>query len=132
MSRVSIRHGAVVKCDLVTVRETPLSVFFENPCKETFTTYSIAGLARSQAAKDGWARVKAGKVKWPGMPIAAPSKKVDLCAGHASLVMSDEEYKIHKKAQRAALKTETELAKVKKPRKPRKPKTEASAEVTGG
>lgn len=34
--RVSIRHGAVVKCDVPN-------------CKESYTTYSIVTLARTQA-----------------------------------------------------------------------------------
>lgn len=85
MSRVPIRHGGVVKCDLVHVHEVRGNLVFDPLCDETFTTYSMASLCRKQAANVGWVRVFVRKVKWPGDPPSAGAKKVDLCPAHANL-----------------------------------------------
>ncbi len=88
MTRVPIRHGGVVKCDLVHVHEKNGNLVFEPLCEEAFTTYSMASLCRRQAAAVGWIRVAVRKVKWPGDPPAGPAKKVDLCPAHASLAQT--------------------------------------------
>jgi hypothetical protein len=49
----SIRHGAVVRCDIPG-------------CDETFTTYSVSSLARVQAAAVGFKRLKMGGAAWMG------------------------------------------------------------------
>jgi len=86
VSRIKIRHGGVVKCDMVTVTETESDVFFENECEERFTTYSLLSRARKQAKEAGWVRKKVARVAWPGLPPAADAKKVDLCPAHALCV----------------------------------------------
>lgn len=128
MSKSSIRHGGVVRCDMVTVIETPKGFAFTEECEEKFTTYSVSKMAREQALGAKWVRVKVSRVKWPGNPPAENSKKVDLCPGHAKLAMSEEEYKANKVALRAAQKAELAAAKAARPRKPRKSKIERDAE----
>lgn len=53
MSRRSIRHGGVVACDMPG-------------CRETYTTYSVVTLARGQAARAGWHRVRGSTVRDQG------------------------------------------------------------------
>ena len=115
----SIRHGGVVRCDMVKVVETKKTIAFKGECEERFISYSVSSLVRAQAANADWARVKVKLVKWPGNPPAGDNKKVDLCPKHSALVMTHEEHKAHKlklKEQRKAEK----LAKKSKPKKPRK------------
>jgi len=83
--KTSIRYGGVVRCDMVSVRETKDDVIFEHACDEKFVTYSMTGLARAQAAFAGWIRVKAKCVQWPGTPPVSDGKKVDLCPKHRGL-----------------------------------------------
>lgn len=119
----SIRHGGVVRCDMVFVdREQN----FKNECNERFVTYSVARLARAQAAVADWSRVKVKLVKWPGNPPAGDNKKVDLCPKHSALVMTPEEHEAHKlklKEQRKAEK----IAKQSEPKKPRRPRKQKGA-----
>lgn len=68
MNRRSIRHGAVVQCDMPE-------------CRETFTTYCVAGLARKQAAAVGWSRVAASSVEHGGHRLGTGKQKVDVCPG---------------------------------------------------
>jgi len=112
----SIKHGGVVRCDMVFVDGEQN---FKNECRERFVTYSVASLAREQARRQDWVRVKVKLVKWPGNLPAGDNKKVDLCPKHSALVMPHEEHKAHKlklKEQRKAEK----LAKKNAPKKPRK------------
>lgn len=70
MSRRSIRHGGVVACDMPG-------------CRETYTTYSVVTLARGQAARAGWHRVRGSTVRdQGGHLLASGSAKVDLCPEH--------------------------------------------------
>lgn len=124
----SIRHGAVVRCDMVTVVDTPSGIAFTNECETRFTTYSVSKIARTQAELATWARVKVRLVRWPGQPPAKNSKKVDLCPDHAKLVMTEDEYKVIKATELAARKAERTATKIAKPRKPRKSKIERDAE----
>ena len=151
MSKRSIRHGGVVSCDMQTVVETPNSITTKDRCPETFTTYSESRLARGQAQNEKWTRVKAKRVKWPGISPTKPSCKVDLCPGHsatsiktdAELAQEEVERKIRRAAEVAATAANREemkrerkalrdAAKVAKPKKSRKRKAapEASAEAT--
>lgn len=113
----SIKHGGVVRCDMVTVRETKDDMIFEHDCSERFVTYSMSSFARKQAAEAGWARVKVKLVTWPGLPPMDDNKLTDLCPEHAKLVITLEEYKAKRKAAREAKKAEAKAAKPKKPRK---------------
>lgn len=67
MSRLTIRHGGVVKCDMPK-------------CEQRFTTYSVVAKAREQAASAGWARVRGASVQdHEGHILAEKGRKVDLC-----------------------------------------------------
>jgi len=112
----SIRHGGVVRCDMAFVDGEQN---FKNECSERFVTYSVASLARSQAANADWERVKVKLVKWPGNPPAGDNKKVDLCPKHSALVMTTDELKAHKLKRKEQRKAE-KLAKKNAPKKPRK------------
>jgi hypothetical protein len=115
----SIRHGGIVRCDMVKVIETKDDIVFRNECDERFISYSVASLVRAQAANADWARVKVKLVKWPGNPPAGGSKKVDLCPKHSALVMTTAELKARKLKLKEERKAE-KLAKKSKPKKPRK------------
>lgn len=65
MSRVTIRNGGVLKCDMPK-------------CVATFVTYSVVSKVREQAAADGWARVSGKSVKDRDGHILS-TKLVDLC-----------------------------------------------------
>jgi len=108
--KVKIRYGGAVRCEEVLVTEGE----FHGECRETFVSYSIPSFTRDQAKNEGWrVRVPAKLVKWRGDPPCGPGKKVDLCPGHAHLVMTDEEYAKHKKVEREKRKAErAELRKV--------------------
>jgi hypothetical protein len=143
----TIRHGAVLKCDMVTVSKDGTK--HTHKCKEpSFISYSVSSFVREQAANVGWVRPKVGRVKWPGQPPMADAKKVDLCPEHAALVMSDEEAKAAKekrkaerKAERAAARAEAkaekkrqkaaarEVAKAVKAQKPKKRKAKEQPSV---
>jgi sRNA-binding protein len=136
----SIKHGAILRCDMVFVDAEDN---FKNECRESFVTYSVSSIVREQAVNADWARPKAGRVKWPGNPPCANAKKVDLCPAHAALIMSDAEVKQARTEAKAKRKAERELAKAerkaakkaaklaaKKPRAPRKRKTAPQAEAT--
>lgn len=125
----SIRHGGVLRCDMVKVVETKDDLVFKNECSERFVTYSVSSLVRAQAANADWARVKVKLVKWPGNPPASDNKKVDLCPKHSALVMSESELKAKREADKTKRKEEREAkkkaageAKPKKLRAPRKKK----------
>lgn len=126
----SIRHGGVLRCDMVKVVETKDDIVFKNECSERFVTYSVSSLVRAQAANADWARVKVKLVKWPGNPPASDNKKVDLCPKHSALVMSSESElkakreadKTKRKEEREAKKKAAKEARPKKPRAPRKKK----------
>jgi len=92
----SIRHGGVVRCDMVKVVETKNDIVFKNECGERFVSYSVSSLVRAQAANADWARVKVKLVKWPGNPPAGDNKKVDLCPKHGALVMTTDELNARK------------------------------------
>ena len=112
----SIRHGGVVRCDMVKVVETKKTIAFKGECEERFISYSVSSLVRAQAANADWARVKVKLVKWPGNPPAGDNKKVDLCPKHSALVMTTDELKAHK----LKLKEQRLAAKKNEPKKPRK------------
>lgn len=65
MTRVTSRFTTVVRCEL---------------CDEKFITYSIAPLARSQAAAVGWRRVSGKKFLIDGFILSL--KFVDVCPEH--------------------------------------------------
>ncbi len=65
MSRVTIRHGGVVKCEMPG-------------CTQRFVTYSVASKAREQAANAGWARVSGKSIIDRDGHILS-TKLVDLC-----------------------------------------------------
>lgn len=70
MSRLTIRHGGVLKCDIPK-------------CEERYTTYSVVTKVRVQAANAGWARVKGKSIQdHEGHILATGAKKVDLCPTH--------------------------------------------------
>jgi hypothetical protein len=115
--KTSIKFGGVVRCDMVTVRETKDDMIFEHECSERFITYSESKLARGQAANAGWGRIAAKLVQWPGDPPMDNNKKADLCPEHAKLGITPEQYKAKRKAEREAKKAEAKAAKPKKPRK---------------
>lgn len=147
--KTSIRYGAVLKCDMVTV--TGGGTMHRHQCDEKFVSYSVSSMVREQAAsaKPPWVRTKTGRVKWPGEPPMADAKKVDLCPKHGKLVMTDEEVKAAKekrkaerKAERAAARAEAKAekkrqkqaarevakaVKAQKPKRKRKPKQEAAS-----
>lgn len=104
MSKISIRHGAVIRCDIVHVRETATEIIFENECKSQFVTYSVPAVARKQALTAGWQRTKIRYVTWTGEPPGEPKKKVDVCPDHAACVLTQDEYKRRKKEARAQAK----------------------------
>jgi hypothetical protein len=120
----TIKHGAIVRCDLVTVVETETEVVFRNQCSEKFVTYSVSRLVRQQASDRKWLRVKAKLVRWPGQPPIADGKKVDVCPKHAKLVMTEDDHKAKKKAAK-------EKAAAAKPKAPRKKLAKAEATATG-
>lgn len=68
MSRVTIKNGAVLKCDMPK-------------CPNTFVTYSIVGKARTHPAPAGWDRINGKKVQDPDGHILS-TKLVDLCPQH--------------------------------------------------
>lgn len=68
MSRVTIPHGGVVKCDMPG-------------CTARFTTYSVVSKAREQAANVGWARINGKKVRDDEGHILS-TRLVDLCPAH--------------------------------------------------
>ena len=72
-----------MQCDMVHVRD---AVHFENECPEKFMTNSVVGMARVQAKLAGWARVRCGRVAWPGTPPMEDGKKVDLCPKHSTCI----------------------------------------------
>lgn len=67
----TIRHGAVVHCDIPG-------------CDETFTTYSVSSLARKQAADAGFVRLKMGGLPgWEEFGLGSKRSKVlDVCKAH--------------------------------------------------
>lgn len=143
--KVRVKHGGAVRCDDVFVdREEN----FKDECRATFLSYSLPSFTRGQAKNAGWrVLVPAKMVRWRGNPPCSPSKKVDICPGHAHLVMTEEEYQQHKKDAKAKRKQERdELRKINqaakreqkkaakaaakaaaqpKPKKPRKKKAKA-------
>jgi hypothetical protein len=123
----SIRHGGVVRCDMVKVVETKKTIAFKGECEERFISYSVSSLVRAQAANADWARVKVKLVKWPGNPPAGDNKKVDLCPKHSALVMTTDELKAHKLKRKEQRKAEKLVAKKNKPKKPRKPRQKKNA-----
>lgn len=68
MSRTTIRHGAVVHCDVPK-------------CANTFTTYSVVTIAREQAGGAGWSRLKLGEMPgWEEYELGSNRRKViDVC-----------------------------------------------------
>jgi hypothetical protein len=100
----SIRHGGVLRCDMVKVVETKNAIVFKNECEERFVSYSVSSLVRAQAANADWARVKV---------------KVDLCPTCSALVMSAEDHR-KLKDQRKAEKLAAKLDK-KRPRQNHRP-----------
>ncbi len=65
MTRTTIPHGGVVKCEMPG-------------CAERFTTYSVASMARQQALNAGWARISGKAVRDKDGHILS-TKLVDLC-----------------------------------------------------
>ena len=104
MSKIKVLHGGGVRCDIVHVRETATEIIHENPCKSIFVTYSLPSIARKQAEAAGWKRTKVRYVTWSGDMPDTPKKKVDICPLHADLVLTQDEFKAKKKAERAAAK----------------------------
>lgn len=101
----SIRHGAVIKCDMATVVDEPNIYVVKDACMAPpFTSYSMAPLVRGQAAAAGWGRVKCSRVRWPGAAPGKASKKVDLCPDHAKthIISVEEAAELRKKARAAA------------------------------
>src|SRR5512147_2323009 len=121
--KTSIRYGAVLKCDMVTV--TGGGTMHRHQCDEKFISYSVSSMVREQAAEADWAREKVGRVKWPGEPPMADAKKVDLCPKHAKLVMTDEEHKAAKEKRRAERKAERAAAKAEAKAEKKRQKAEA-------
>lgn len=111
------RYTTIVTCDMVTVTETDTEIIHTEQCAAKFYTSSISAMARGQAKNEKWQRPKVRHVRWPGQPPMDGGKRVDLCPDHTETIMTAEEYKAAKKAERAAAKA----AKPKTPRK-RKPK----------
>lgn len=108
--KVRVKHGGAVRCDDVFVDGDEN---FKDECRETFLSYSLSSYTRGQAKNVGWRFVKAKLVRWRGNPPCGPGKSVDLCAGHAHLVMTDEEYEKHKAEAKAKRKQERdELRKI--------------------
>lgn len=88
----TIRHGATLRCDMVTVSEDGEK--HTDKCQTpAFVSYSVSSMIREQAEGRGWLRPTVNRVKWPGEPPMAGAKKVDICPGHAHLVISQEEAK---------------------------------------
>lgn len=122
----SIKHGAIVRCDMVFVDAEDE---WKNPCDEPpFISYSVASIVREQAKNADWSRPKAGRVKWPGNPPCANAKKVDLCPKHSALIMTDDEVKQAKIDAKAKRKAEREQAKAEKKAAKKAAKLAAKAE----
>lgn len=68
--KTTIRHGAVVSCDVPK-------------CDAKFTTYSVSTIAREQAGGAGWSRLKLGEMPgWEDFGLGSKkSKKLDVCPG---------------------------------------------------
>lgn len=123
------RYGAVVQCDVVKRTETEEEIIDTEQCDQKFHTGSISRLARAQAKDKKWLRPKVKLVRWPGLPPLADNKKVDICPKHAKLVMTEDEYKEHKKAEREKAKAAKAEKKAKSPRK-KKPTAAGDAAST--
>ena len=116
----SIRYGAMIQCDMVTVSDNGTE--HTDQCYVRFISYSVSSIVREQASAGGWARVRVDRVTWPGEPPMSDAKKVDLCPMHAKRVISEEEAKAAKakrrdeakaqhKAERAAARSEKKAEK---------------------
>ncbi len=125
--KVRVKHGGAVRCDEVFVDAEDN---FKGECRETFLSYSIPSYTRGQAKNVDWVFVKAKFVKWRGKPPCAPGKSVDLCPGHAHLVMTEDEYKKHKLEAKAERKAErAELRKLNQKHKREAKAKKKAAEV---
>lgn len=87
--RVTIRHGAVLKCD-AEVPKTPEQVAdpASGPgpnarCPAVFTSYSAVPLIRPQAVAEGWGRVWAWQVT--GDMAATARIRQDVCPDHNAI-----------------------------------------------
>lgn len=131
------RWGATLCCDVLKRIETDEEILDLEQCESKFNTNSVSSLVRAQAAEAKWIRTKVKFVRWPGMPPMADGKKVDICPKHAKLVMTEDEYKAKKKAEREKAKAEKKAAraaaKAAAPKKPRtkKPKAEPESAAEG-
>lgn len=68
-----------------------------------FTTYSVVRLTRLQAATLGWVRPKVKFVRWgAAKPPAGDNKLVDVCPLHSAAVMTGDELKAKRIADKAA------------------------------
>lgn len=125
------RYGAVVCCDVLKRVETEEEIIDLDQCDATYHTNSVSSVARAQAKDRKWVRTQVKYVRWPGLPPMADNKKVDVCPNHAKLVMTVDEYKAKKKADREAAKAARAAARRAAPKKPRK-KKQATQEADAG
>jgi hypothetical protein len=105
------RYSSIIRCDIVTVIDTPTDVLYEDKCDKMFHTNSVTSVAREQAAGSGWQRVPVGRVRWPGDPPAADAKKVDVCPEHRGLVITKEEAATARKERKAKEKADAKAEK---------------------
>lgn len=115
----TIRHGATLRCDMVTISEDGTK--YADECQTpAFISYSVSSMIREQAEGRGWLRPTVSRVKWPGEPPMAGAKKVDICPEHAHLVISKEEAEKIRAEARAKAKADKlaarEAAKIEKKR----------------
>ncbi len=80
--RTTVRHGAIVRCDIGEGKQQ---------CDARFVTYSQVKMARPQAARDGWGRLKLNMLAdWQELGRGSNGAvKLDACPACTALVMRD-------------------------------------------